>query len=277
MGRLMLSLILNEQLGQSTTTQEKVEESVPFPVAKWSASNAFDPDSDDFWSGNDVVYEAVVDPENPEHPANMDVLSESDERSLSEEAHLIATGNESQRRRRREQTWAALDNYINPEPSNLVRTEIGGGYGGNERRGEVHQITRSNRASARRVVRLNELERPVPMIQVSMLSRDRASHPSDPSLTTRGAMVHSRSNSSRFLSPVPQFSSPLVRSYFTSPLDMISDLTQRTASPSPIPSVSNRESHDDEFTQTPSIRHPNRPPHRRRESQPAPPSISLMS
>jgi len=215
---------------------------------------------------------------------------------------LIASGNESQRRRRRDHSWVAWDNYLTPEPTNSVRdsnrsgneNENGDGTGtGNGNAGGIPTISpaeytmaTSNRTAAyRRSTRHNELERPFQVVRVSSLGQDRRerdpNHPSDPSLTTRGARIQSRTNSSRRVSPIPtRVNSPPPLSNYLAPrvtVEMFSDLSHRTESPSSMSYVSYRDTLDDGATRTPAnVRSSNRPPHRRRESQPPPASISLM-
>lgn len=287
MGRLMLSLLLNEQINQQQlpTSPEKIEETVqPQSVPKWSASNAFDPDSDEFWNGEDVVYEAVINPEDTIVLAEEGTVNDR----MAEEAALIATGNESQRRRRRENTWEDLDRMLSPLSSGSSEEDRvpSVATAGTEANVMEPQSTSGSNA---RVVHVDEYER-IPIVRVTSIHQELEQDlppSSDPSLTTRGARVHAlvdpsqqhlsqnrRSNSSLM---IPGYYRATVRA------DMLSDMPYRTASPLPLPSPYSRpngQMRDDVVTSTISLRHSNRPVHRRRASQPipthGPTSISLL-
>lgn len=255
MGRLMLSLQLLDAVNadERPDAQPKIEPAdddceslISTPIAtvpKWSASNAFDPDSEEFWNRDDVVYEAFVDgdslsstpvdsDEQQEREGEGDVERGERERLLEEETNsLVASGNES-RRRRRENAWIAfeMDRVVTPLPAP--------DYEGTGERTPGAQGLQDTR---RRLLERAAAAIPPPAAQP----------------------VAPEQSQSQNLS-----------------VGMISDVSHRTASPIPylnygdvsvyIPSLHHTNSSTNTNTHTPQSRH------RRRESQPAPISSTLL-
>jgi len=253
MGRLMLSILLSEQseiLAASNTPERLSEESVE-PPAKWSASNAFDPDSEEFWNEDEVVYEVF-----------MDTDATNRRERLEEEAHLIASGNES-RRRRRESPWVTVDNIFFPE------TDLSSDSG-----------TRSDgtvAADPNRPLSTVIYDRliPVRVTSAESMRGDRGEEEEEEEEVDRVMPVRQSRTESHFTSrnvhrahqipaPSPGFPTPSIS------VEMISDASHRSASPLPY------VTYGDVHVYTPTVHHPDRTRHRRRESQPAPTTISLM-
>jgi len=240
MGRLMLSLQLNEQ-NQSPTPERASEDSVPPPsVAKWSASNAFDPDSDEFWDEEGVVFEAFVD-EGLSQPREM----------LEEEAHtLIASGNES-RRRRRDHPWTdsyVMDRVVTPLPDLWELAHMTRGSEADSPDGGQTEIDPATRTAP-------------PQILL------RADEPDDEECEEAFRTLDELANEAgAALAPTPSPGFPMA----TISVEMISDVPHRSTSPRPYVTYGNVH------VFTPSVHHPTRTRHRRRESQPTPTTISLM-
>jgi hypothetical protein len=160
-----------------------------------------------------------------------------------------------------------LDQLLTPEPvnsantGNRVRIESGG------------ETTTNNRSGIQTVI----YDRLIP-VRITVDQDVRRDWDYDHSLTTRGARLsHSRAENSQqqpLSAATPRTNAPTPSPGFPTPnisVEMISD-AQRTTSPSPIPYIT----YGDVHVYTPTVHHPNGTRHRRRESQPAPTSISLM-
>lgn len=312
----MLSLLLNEQNDTNFLSNNSNGEQLPIigeedagrnvqqlnTVPKWSASNAFDPDSDEFWSGDDVVYEAFIDSNQSEvgspqllaqpraeDPATLlhtieaaiDDADQSIRERLEEEAHLIASGNES-RRRRREQPWTSMETLLTPEPQDAIGEPVaitanGTGAGvvnprvrmyaenivtqhipANGITAEIQRIQEEEPSLTIRGIRTLHPARitssSIPQ-QIRPASQPSVHHLSPPMLISRYPSLTSNSTSS---SPSPP---PLQSS------ELITDVAHRTVSPLPYAPVFHRTR-----TRTPV----SRLRQRRRESQPAPSRSIIM-
>jgi hypothetical protein len=247
MGRLMMSLQLNEQ-NPSPAPERLGEESVPPPpFAKWSASNAFDPDSDEFWDEEGVVYEAFVD-EGASQRREM----------LEEEANtLIASGNESRRRRRDQWTDSyEMDRVVTPLPDLWELAHMTRDSESNSPDGAQTETDSATQTAAPHADVLEDEEYEEAFSQLRYR----------PENVAEGERVNRQPGGA--LAPTPSPGFPMA----TISVEMISDVAHRTTSPLPYVTYGNVH------VFTPSVHYPTRrTPRVRRESQPAPTSISLMS
>lgn len=251
----MLSLqLLSEIDDERPSTIPKIEPGieaeppmVTATISKWSASNAFDPDSEEFWNGDDVVYEAFVDvnaDSSDDSPVSEETERENEnerERLLEEETNsLVASGNESRRRRRETQNaWMAfgeMDRVVSPAPAPTWTFPDGTPFPQPPRRVAEDRTVQEQARTPEEI-----------------LTAWRAH--AAPTVTT--TTTTQTASSAQSLS-----------------VEMVSDVAHRTTSPLPY------FSYGDVSVFIPTTHHstptPNTSRHRRRESQPAPTTSTLL-
>jgi len=252
----MLSLqLLNGIDDERTSTHPKIEPETPTvtaTISKWSASNAFDPDSEEFWNGDDVVYEAFVDvtgDSSDDSPVSEETERENEqerERLLEEETNsLVASGNESRRRRRETQNawiaYADMDRVVSPAPA--------AGPPWTYPDGTPFPVASGRMAGNR------PIQEQVRALEESLAARRAHAAPTVTTTTTQTAS--SAQSQGQNLG-----------------VEMMSDVAHRTTSPLPY------FSYGDVSVFIPATHHstptPSTSRHRRRESQPAPTTSTLL-
>jgi len=268
------------------------ESETVYSIPKWSAaSNAFDPDSEEFWNADDVVYEAFVDdgPQSPSYsPATSsnssavslglgiemerarERLDEEDRLEEEERESLVASGNESRRRRRENfaanaagiasanANWVVLE--MDPSPAHDSQPSAAGS-------GPFTFSTMSREAV---IDLLRQLQSSTPSRRPAANTRpgDVATIPQ-----RRGEFQPAEPLSDWSINPPSDWGRENENGNRAS--EMFSDLGHRTASPMPFFSFGEATANTTTATTTTTTTTPT-PRHRRRESQPAPTTNTLL-